>query len=661
MQRQIMENLRGKIKEVRGQFLKALPVICFFLALYYSVILLFGLNHVMVASLVTVVFQVNYRKHLSVKALLRLAVQQLIVEGLAFLATLNLPLCILLNLAVPFWLIFTKASQFNQLGYFSTLMTFTFLQMMPVGWEEIGTQVQAMVYSLSVFILITYIYSKWEQGGQAEHPEQRGFLLLSQMVEHTVREEEADGEWKELFQIQKRLYQQAGQKRGRKRVVTSEGKISYMLALLFQRSVYFASNQYREMFLQDPGAREMALRLAAYMKEAGETDLWEDNTEALEQKGRKLLREVRHQKAEFYHSVTNFLQLFLLILQQIHLGDPQIMDDRWEIPLWHRIKSRFLYKMKPDTFEMRFALRMSTVLIIGMSYTMITQVDHGYWLVMNAFLLLRPMYEESRYRMKTRFIGTAAGCVIMILVLGFLEADTAHLLFAGVMAVCMYTATPGTRIHAVFVTCFAMAMTTLAMGNLEALWLRMLYVAAAVLLVLVVNQYFFPTSLWGQYHYNWEILFHMHHVYLRLLEDALVHPLDYWKICDAQIQYFLVYSQIEQHLPKLPEGERRHYQKTLGICWRMSAEMEQMLFLVGQKRRGVQARQQMCRYIDYTDEILDQIQSMLHLKKEKQSTDLEGKRYQRYIEGERELSMLMTRYGKNLSRLYVVVSRKYQG
>ena len=96
---------------------------------------------------------------------------------------------------------------------------------MPVGWEEIGTQVQAMVYSLSVFILITYIYSKWEQGGQAEHPEQRGFLLLSQMVEHTVREEEADGEWKELFQIQKRLYQQAGQKRGRKRVVTSEGKI----------------------------------------------------------------------------------------------------------------------------------------------------------------------------------------------------------------------------------------------------------------------------------------------------------------------------------------------------------------------------------------------------------------------------------------------------
>ena len=58
------------------------------------------------------------------------------------------------------------------------------------------------------------------------------------------------------------------------------------------------------------------------------------------------------------------------------------------------------------------------------------------------------------------------------------------------------------------------------------------------------------------------------------------------------------------------------------------------------------------------DDILDQIQSMLHLKKEKRSTDLEGKRYQRYIEGEPELSSLMTQYARNLSRLYVLVLRR---
>lgn len=660
MGKQIRKVLQGRGKTIWKQFQKALPVICFFLALYYSVILLFGMSHIMVVSLVTVVFQVNYRKNLSASALLKLALQQLAMEGLAFLATWNLPLCICLNLLVPFWLIFTKASQFNQLGYFSTLMTFTFLQMMPVGWKEIGTQVQAMLFGLLAFFLISWLYSRKNAGGQESHPEQRGFLLLADLVENAVRGEDVTEEWRALFQIQKSLYREANQRRGRKRVVTSQGKIDYMFALLFQRSVYFASSQYREIFLQNQGATELAMRLSAYMRQAGGINLWEENTENLEKEGRKLLREVRHQKAEFYYSVRNFLQLFLLILNQIHLGEEQMMDERWEIPLKQRIRSRILYKMRPDTFEMRFALRMSTILIIGMSYTMITQANHGYWLVMNAFLLLRPMYEESRYRMKTRFIGTAVGCVLMILILSILQGDMAHLLFAGVMAVCMYTATPGTSVHALFVTCFAMAMTTLAMGEMQALWLRMLYVAAAVLLVLVVNQYYFPTSMGGQYHYNWEMLFHMHHMYLRLLENALLHPLDYWRICDAQIQYSMVYNQIDQYLPNLPDGERRHYQKILGICWRMSSEMEQMLFLVGQKRRGVQARQQMKQYIDYTDEILNQIQSMLHLKKEKKHTNLKGKRYYRFIEGERELSTLMTRYGKNLSRLYMVVSREYQ-
>ena len=59
------------------------------------------------------------------------------------------------------------------------------------------------------------------------------------------------------------------------------------------------------------------------------------------------------------------------------------------------------------------------------------------------------------------------------------------------MVVGMYTATPGTRIHGAFVTCFALSMSTLAMKETLAIELRMLYVAAAVLLVLVVNKFSF--------------------------------------------------------------------------------------------------------------------------------------------------------------------------
>lgn len=51
---------------------------------------------------------------------------------------------------------------------------------------------------------------------------------------------------------------------------------------------------------------------------------------------------------------------------------------------------------------------------------------------------------------------------------------------------------------------------------------------------------------------------------------------------------------------------------------------------------------------------------MLHLKKEKRIKKISGMQYQRYIEGEPELSRLMDEYARNLSSLYVLVLQKYQ-
>ena len=279
---------------------------------------------------------------------------------------------------------------------------------------------------------------------------------------------------------------------------------------------------------------------------------------------------------------------------------------------------------------------------------------------MNAFLLLRPMYEDSNYRMRTRFIGTAVGCMLIAFVLPFCDTTASHLILSGVMVSCMYAATPGTIVHALFVTCFALTMTTLAMGETMAVFLRMAYIAGAVLFVLIINRFFFPTSLGSQVRYNLQLLFHMHHMYLRMLEDSLSNQLDYWRICDAQIQYHTVLAQIRNDLPQVEKDDkdREYYNKILNITWCMASEIQQMFFQVKHKKRGAQARRIMEQYILYTDYVLNQIQEMLHLKKEKKLKNIEGAKYQRYIEGEPELSSLMVQYARNLSRLYVLVLKR---
>lgn len=62
---------------------------------------------------------------------------------------------------------------------------------------------------------------------------------------------------------------------------------------------------------------------------------------------------------------------------------------------------------------MRFSLRLSSVLTLGFLFSRLSGCNHAYWFVLNAFLLLQPMYEDSAFRLKNRFIGTVAGCTLL--------------------------------------------------------------------------------------------------------------------------------------------------------------------------------------------------------------------------------------------------------
>lgn len=655
--------LRGQTEIIRRKFLQAFPVVAFFLLMFYAVLLLFGTQYVMVVSLATLYFQVNYKKQHTARSLLAMLVQQNCLLVLAFIATWNIPLCLFLNLVIPFWLIFSKSSPFNLLGYFSCMMTFTFLQLMPVDWEGFLVQSKAMIFCCVFVFIAVLFYSKTGRASGDSHAEQKSMRILGEALGKIAREEEIpqnSDKINELFALQRVLYQEAYQKRGRKHVVTSEGKRKYMFAVLMQRTIYFVTSQSQVLKPKDDEARALALQLSSYMKMAGETDFMNEPSGELRRQGRRLLKLSENKHDDFYRSVADFLRLFLFILYQAGKKDKVFFNEQWEMPAGQKFKDRVLYRMRLDTFEMRFALRMSLVLMVGMAFNLMFDEGHSYWFVMNAFLLLRPMYEESRFRMKTRFLGTAAGCLVITLLIPLFHSVSAHFIFAGIMVACMYTATPGTILHALFVTCYALTMTTMAMGSGEAAALRLIYVIGAVLFVLVVNRFFFPTSMGSQFRYNLQMLFHMHHMYLRILEGCLTHPLDYWRICDAQLQYHMVHGQIREDIPKAAPGEEEGYFRVLSITWRMASEIQQMIFHVTHKKRDAGARLVMERYIYYTDYVLNQIQGMLHLKKEKKLKNIEGMQFQRYIEGEPQLSHLMTQYARNLSRLYVFVARRYR-
>ena len=554
---------------LRSKFMAALPIILFFLFLFYSTILLFGISYSILVSVVTILFKVNYRKSFTVRQLMVLVGTQFLMALLSFFASLSLPLCILLNLIVPFLLVFLQTSQFNQLGYFANAMCFVFLQLRPVGWEGLALQMAALAYGLAVLTIVLFFCSLRNKKNDHFAPAKKGLLLLADALRAQIEpkahateqgkpsDSPASGQAEPIFPILQELYGEAYKSRGLTYVVSPRGKIQYMFALLFQRAVYFLTNPYQASMLSDPNRHDLLDCLARYMETAG-TDGFEQ--EELVRTGSELLAEVEECDEIPCIFIQNFLRLFLLILDNIRQDGGKQSSHGWKLPSYRRPFKKLFGQIKADTFETRFALRLSAILTIGFAYSMISQANHGYWLVLNAFLLLRPMYEESATRIKTRFIGTLAGCLILQLLLPLFHGTGWHFLLATFMAVGLYMETAGTWQQALFSTCFALTLTTLALPQMLAAELRILYVVSAMVLVLLINRFVFPTHQKGQFRYNLYQLFHIHHVYLRLLESSLAAPLDYGVICDVQIHYHLIHDQIIQYLKK-PEARIRPLSK----------------------------------------------------------------------------------------------------
>lgn len=458
------------IKNTWKKFLAALPVIIFFLFLFCTVLLIFGTRCIMVVSIVTVVFKVNYKKKQPWIRFLQIVMLQCVLCLMAYMATLNLPLRIILNFIIPFCLIFLKTNQFNKLAYFSELMSFVFLQLLPLNHEGFLLQTLAFLYSLGCFLIVTIIYRIMHPVIKEYDQEKKGLLICARWMEESLCDRKKSETEASLYHLSQVLYQDAFVRRGGKEIVDVMGKVSYIFALTFQRVAYFIGSgqeikwsEDRQIYVRE---REYVRKCGMYLKKSGSCDFWESEMrEELYLEGKRILLDGEKYDTEIYVAMQNFIRPFLIILDTLKQYEEGRNTSGWGLPNHQKVKGRIHNRLKMDSFEFRFAMRMSIILTMTFTYAMISKEDHAYWLPLNAFLLLRPMYEDSRYRLKTRFIGTVAGCAVVACLYPVLPGYGGHMLLAGMMVACMYTATPGTTAHAVFVTCFSLSMVTLAMGE----------------------------------------------------------------------------------------------------------------------------------------------------------------------------------------------------
>lgn len=577
----------------RDQLVGTLPVIVFFIALFWIVQLGFGDTYLLAVSPFTTLFETRLKKYNPPGQYARFFLVSALALVGARLAVTNVALCVAVNLAMPFALVFMRSSQLNPRRYFPYTMLFAFLQLRPenlVG--SFATQaavLAACCATLSVGLLVA---------GAVRHRahEARGRLhgcvrRLASDLERAAKHGIDDDLRAELLALRREFAALAYSAREDSTAPPRTTNLLDMLATLAQRTAYLTGN----FDWSDRHRAAHAGLLAELAELTRELDAVIDaNADAarraeLAARVHGLLAKLSVDEPRFRIFCRGYLNMLALILR--------VAADKQQ-RVWHMSATdaarTALFRKRPtlDSFEMRFSVRCGVVLAVSCSANLLLPVDHLYWYVLHAYLLLQPFPGESSRRMRTRMAGTALGCVF-VHALSLLNLGYVAIMVVGMLLVApLYAARPGTVTSAFFATAYAVTMASASIDDHYAIFMRLGALVLAVVTVALVNHLVLPTSDRRLFAADVRQLFAMVQRGWQLVRTTLRERVDTVVSSERLLHFQMVHTQANAVLDSISSAGEKNAEiaevaryreaadRMLFCLWEIGCELEQLELLV---------------------------------------------------------------------------------
>ncbi len=578
MHRNIFSKLSKGFSIFWKNFLSAYPVIIFFVVLFLITVSMFSLQYAMVVSIFTTMFNIQRRRQNSIGNFIKIFFISIFLCLLAFLTTVNPVYCLILNFCIPFLLVFLQSSRFNPKGYFSYAMLFIFLELMPVPASELPRELTAVMFSVGFLVAALVLYTLiFHPSSKKELDIRFGLKELADVLEQLA---EGNADYKtrgRLLDLEHKFHLTAYNNHKFIPVHNSHTKLYDMFSILFQRAAYLVHDTAWRTEMDAEHIRELQ-ELAEFLRYASQ-NINTRNNDPLIRQARVFLNEMKDADGRLRIFFRSFLHMLILIFRYITTEDT--IGARWNKICWAELSVHIKRICSLESLEMRFALRFSIIMTAGCAVNAFVNVTHAYWIPLNAFLLLQPDYEESAHRMKTRPIGTIIGCCVEYLVYPLLPGIGWKLLFAVAMLCLMYCATPGTWNHPIFSTCYALTLASMTMNETLAIELRVVYLLLAVLLVFVVNRFFFPTRRETQFRCNIKELLRLHNSYWELIKESMTHHTDISVSSEILSLFHMTYEQAVNYIkkPGIP-FDPEYCRQVMLTLWHMFSELEQIEYLL---------------------------------------------------------------------------------
>lgn len=589
-----LESAQVWLDRRRARLVGTLPTIAFFIALYWVVQLGFGSEYLLAVSPFTTLFEVRLGKYNSPGQYARFFLVSALALVGARLAVSGLVACVVVNLCMPFLLVFMRSSQLNPKRYFPYTMLFAFLELRPENLVGSFATQAAVLATCCVVLTVSLVVGGLvtRRGEQARERLHRHVHRLADDLDRLADEGLSEALRSELLRLRRDFAELAYSTREDSSAPAEVVNLLDMLATLAQRTAYLTGSTDWEgrRHAEHAGALRTLARLTRELDAALRIG-GEDACRRILDEARGLLAATGPlpEEGRFRIFWQSYLNMVVLVLRTA--ADPY--QRVWRMSIADRARVT-LFRKRPslDSFEMRFSLRCGAVLAVSCLCNLLFPVDHLYWYVLHAFLLLQPFPDESSRRMRTRMIGTALGCVFVHAVALLNLGWTGIMVLGTVLVAPLYASTPGSVTSAFFATAYAVTMASASIDDTYATTMRLASLALAVVTVALVNRLVCPTSDRRLFAANVRQMFDMVARYWELVRATLTHRVDTVVSSETLLHFQMVHSQAAGFVEELgARGEkdreiaelaryREAADRMLFCLWEIMCELEQLEFLV---------------------------------------------------------------------------------
>ncbi len=355
------------------------------------------------------------------------------VAFFAWLAGMNLILCIVINIGVFFWIAFVLIDEYHPDNYYTPGIAFLMFQLSPVTENGILTRCIALTLSFFLAFLVMWIMS---------------FFFKKKLV----RDYAADG-----LNISEQLLH------------AYESKNSERVADLQQQLRQISETISDEIYQYNYAAFGNEHRVNWYCRFVALFQVFINLTsdENIEEKAPIMRNMIR-----------NFREL---LNRNMEFGERKTLTFK-------------RYKPGLRSFRLRFALRMVITMTPCMIFAYLCPYGNGYWLSVSVYFMLVPLYEQSGSRIRGRLFGTLAGVVVCLILYTLFPEQNQHVIIMTIANLFINSSTSYTATVA-YLTCAVLALNITPENLLFTLGERLIYTVCGAFLTVIASRYIFPIRI----------------------------------------------------------------------------------------------------------------------------------------------------------------------